>query len=115
MNTVNLDWRAIVVIGLLLLFVFSRNPATNIMLLAIGAGWALQSGLTPWRSGRGMLGSTKVTYWRGQKIVTKQPARARMRSVSTIQMLVSIWYILLGLGMAYAAIIWFIRFLGVGF
>ncbi len=114
MNTMNVDWRAVVVILLVLLFIFSRNPAVDVVLLTVGAAWALQSGLGPWRGGRSPLGSTKVTYWRGQKIVTKQPPRARLRSVGGLQLTVSVLYIVLGLGMAYAAIVSFLRLVGVG-
>lgn len=108
MNTINFDWRLIAVILVLFLIFFSRNAQTNIVVLAIGAGWALQAGLAPWRTGRGVLGSSKVTYWRGQRIVTKPRGRARV-AVAPVQMLVSAVYLLLGLGMAYSAILTFVR------
>ena len=104
MNTINFDWRLISVILVLLLVIFSRSPQTNIVVLAIGAGWALQAGLAPWRGSRGVLGSSKVTYWRGQRIVTKQRSRGRSVDLSPVQMLVSVLYLALGLGMAYTAI-----------
>lgn len=107
MNTSTIDWRAILIVAVILLFVFSPNPATQIVVLAVGAGWAIQSGLSPFRGRGGVLGSTKVTYWRGQKIVTKQPARARLRATSGLQMVVAALYLVLGLGMAYAAVIRF--------
>ena len=108
MNTINFDWRLIAVILVVFLVLFSRNPQTNIVVLAIGAGWALQAGLAPWRGSRGVLGSSKVTYWRGQRIVTKPKARARI-AISPMQTLVSALYLLLGLGMAYTALLIFIR------
>jgi hypothetical protein len=99
-NTTTLDWRAILVVVIILLIVFSGRPETNIVALAIGAVWAIQSGIAPWRGRGGIIGgSTKVTYWRGE----------RYRSVSPVQVLVSFWYIALGLGMAYAALLTFIR------
>ncbi|HEX6290441.1 MAG TPA: hypothetical protein VFZ66_14725 [Herpetosiphonaceae bacterium] len=111
MNTTNIDWRWIALIFLILLLL-SRNALTNIAVLAIGAGWAIQAGLEPWRRSGSVLGSTKVTYWRGQRIVTKQPARARLRSVSPLQVIVSFVYVALGLGSAYAALYWFARVSG---
>jgi hypothetical protein len=87
---------------------FSRSPQTNIVVLAIGAGWAFQAGLAPWRGSRGVLGSSKVTYWRGQRIVSKPSGRSRRLSVTPVQMLVSLVYLTLGLGMAYAAVAIFI-------
>ena len=108
MNTINFDWRWLAVIFVLLLVLFP-SPQTNIVVLGIGAGWAIQAGLAPWRSGRSVLGGTKVTYWRGQKIVTKQPVRARVRSVSGVQLVVSLVYLALGLGRAYAALARFAR------
>ncbi len=109
MNTVHFDWRLIAVMLVLFLVIFSRSPQTNIVVLAIGAGWAIQAGLAPWRGSRGVLDGSKVTYWRGQRIVTKSAARGRRLSVTPVQILVSLWYLLLGLGMAYAAIAIFIR------
>ena len=113
MNTMNFDGRWIALIFLILFLLF-RSPQTDIVLLAIGAGWAIQAGLAPWQGGRNALGGTKVTYWRGQRIVTKQPVRARIRSVSGIQILVSIVYLALGLGMAYAAFSWFASLIRLG-
>lgn len=112
MNTTNFDWRWVGVI-LILLMIFARDTRTDIVVAAIGAAWMIQAGLEPWRGGRSsVLGSTKVTYWRGQRIETKVPARARLRSVSSIQMVVSALYLLLGLGSAFAAIYWFARLTG---
>ena len=104
MNTTNFDYRWLAIIFIILLLVFPRSPQLNIVVLGIGAGWAIQAGLAPWRGSRGVLGGTKVSYWRGQRIVTKQPARARIRSASSVQLLVSLIYLVLGLGMAYAAL-----------
>ena len=107
MNTLNFDWRLIAVVLVLFLVIFSRNPYTNIVVLAIGAGWAIQAGLAPWRS-RGILGSSKVTYWRGQRIVTKPKGRGRL-AVTPVQTLVSALYVLIGAGLAYTALLIFIR------
>jgi hypothetical protein len=108
-NTVNFDWRLIALLLFVFLIFFSRSIQTNIVVLAIGAAWALQAGLAPWRGRRSILGGTKVSYWRGQRIVTKQPARARLRAVSSVQWAVSLVYVTLGLGMAAAAVLLFIR------
>lgn len=109
MRTNAIDWR--LVVGLIFLFfiLFSRSPQTDFIMLALGAGWFLQTGLTPWRGRGSVLGSTKVTYWRGERIVTRQPPRARFRSVGGMQLLVSVWYVVLGLSMVYAAILLFAR------
>jgi hypothetical protein len=108
MRTNTVDWRLIVGLIFILLLLFSRSPQTNLVLLAIGAGWFIQSGIAPFRGRGGMLGSTKVTYWRGERIVTRVPPRARLRSVSGIQLVVAVMYIVLGLSMAYAAVRLFI-------
>ena len=113
MNTTNFDWRWITVI-LIVLYLIARpslSPVT-VVIGAVGAGWLLQTALTPWRTTRNVLGSSKVTYWRGQRIVTKQSASARIRSVSTLQVLLSVWYFVLGLGCAYATIIVFTGLVG---
>ncbi len=109
MNTVNFDWRLVAVLLVLFLMLFSRNPQTNIVVLAIGAGWAIQAGLAPWRGSRGVLGSSKVTYWRGQRIVTKQRSGGRGIGLSPVQIGVSLLYLTLGLGMVFAAIAIFVR------
>lgn len=112
MNTTNFDWRWVGVI-LILLLVLTADTRTGIVVAAIGAAWMIQAGLEPWRGGRSRsLGSTKVTYWRGQRIETKVSARARLRSVSSLQIVVSVLYLLLGLGSAFAAIYWFARLTG---
>jgi hypothetical protein len=110
-NTMNFDWRWIGII-LILLYVVFPDPRTAIVVAAIGAGWMIQAGLQPWRAGRSSFSSTKVTYWRGQRIETRQSTRARIRSVSTIQMLVSGLYLLLGIASAFASLFSFIRLFG---
>ena len=104
MRTTNLDWRLIVGLLFIFLLLFSRSPQTNLVLLLIGAGWFIQSGLAPLRSRGSLLGSTKVTYWRGERIVTRVPPRARLRSISAIQIAVAALYLALGLSMGYAAL-----------
>lgn len=115
MNTTNFDWRWIGVIFLILMVLplLRQVNLTAVPVLAIGAAWMIQSGLEPWRAGRtNVLGSTKVTYWRGQRIETKVPARTRVRSVSSIQMVVSVLYLLIGVASAFAAIYWFAQLTG---
>jgi small-conductance mechanosensitive channel len=113
-NTINFDWRWIGVIFLILMLLPLRGQVnlTAVPVLAIAAAWLILSALEPWRAGRSSFSSTKVTYWRGQRIETRQPARARLRSVSSIQMLVSVLYLLLGVASAFAAIFWFARLSG---
>ncbi len=105
----NIDPRWIFLIFILLLFVFRGNPLVDVVTLAVGAGWAFQAGLAPWRSNTGSLRGSRVTYWRGQRIEIQQPAWERVRSVSPLQVVVSFVYLLLGLGSAYAAVITFLR------
>jgi hypothetical protein len=100
-STSTIDWRLIVGLIFIFLILFSRSPQTDIVGLAIGAGWMFSAGLAPWR-GRNPLGSTKVTYWRGERVVTRTPAR--IRAVSPLQAVLSLWFLALGLGMAYAAL-----------
>jgi hypothetical protein len=109
-----LDWRPIVLIGFVLLFLFSaynRNPVVSVVVLAVSAGWFIQTGIAPWRSGRNSLfGSQQVKYWRGERVVLRQPpARSRLRSVSGMQLGVSLLYLALGLASAYAAIMTFVQ------
>ena len=112
MNTLNFDWRWIGVI-LILILIFSRDPRTDIVVGAIGAAWMIQAGLEPWRAGRtSVLGSTKVTYWRGQRIETKVPARARLRSVSSVQIAASVVYLLIGVAGGLTAIYSFAQISG---
>lgn len=104
MRTNNLDWRLIAGLIFIFLILFSRSPQTDLVLLAIGAGWFIQSGIAPFRGRGNLINGTKVSYWRGERIVTKVPARSRMRSVSPVQIGVSLLYVALGLSMAYAAV-----------
>jgi hypothetical protein len=108
-NTATIDWRLIVALIFLFLIFFSRSPQTDIVAAAVGAGWMISAGLGPWR-GRGnpFASTTKVTYWRGERIVTRAPARSRISTISPVQVLVSLWYLSLGVGMAYAAVRLFI-------
>lgn len=120
MNRTNIDLITFVIILVVIVFLvgplfgliggFVAIPAVSIVVAAFGAGWFISSGIGALRGGggrrRGPLGSSKVTYWRGQRIVTREPARARFSaSLAGIPLLVSAWYIAMGLGCAYAAII----------
>ena len=77
---------------------------TALFALALGAGWFINSGVSTLRSSGNVLGNSKVTYWRGERVVVRQPARARFRAVSATQTLVALLYIAMGAGMAYAAL-----------
>ncbi len=102
------DWRWIVVILVVLVLLgqlrFAASPALGVIVLAIGGYWAVQAGLEPWRGRGPVLGSAKVTYWRGQRIEMKQPARARFRTPATTPLIVSIVYLTMGLGLWFAAL-----------
>ena len=106
MNTISFDRRWIFVL-LLVLVLLNPGGLIGVVVLAIGAGWAIQAGLAPWRMGMGRISSTKVTYWRGQRIETRQPPSQRLRMLPFTQLLVALFYLLLGIGMAYAALLRF--------
>lgn len=86
-------------------------------MLAIGAYWAIQAGLGSWRErgGGSLLGNTKVTYWRGQRIELPRsgsPARGlRLRTPAGTKLLVSIFYLALGAGFVFAAVRLLLRLL----
>ena len=107
MNNINFDPRWLFVIVLVLILL---NPGglAGVVVLAIGAGWAIQAGLAPWRMNMGRISGTKVTYWRGQRIETRQAPTQRLRMLPITKLLVAVLYLTLGLGMAYAAILRFI-------
>jgi hypothetical protein len=105
----NFDRRWIFVIALVFLFLLRGNPFINIVIVAIGAGWAIQAGLEPWRDVASPIGGPKVTYWRGQRIETPQPTLSRIRSVSLLQICIAVLYLVFGLGMAYATVVLFLR------
>ncbi len=102
------DWRWIVVIVVVLVLLgqlrIAPSPALGVIVLAIGGFWVVQAGLEPWRGRRPVLGSAKVTYWRGQRIEMKQPARARFRTPATTPLIVSIVYLIMGVGLWFAAL-----------
>jgi hypothetical protein len=109
------DWRWIIIIFVALIFFGQVNlrfsPAVGVVLLALGAYWAIQAGLSSWRErggGGSLLGSSKVTYWRGQRIElprNQSPVRRlRLRTPVGSSLLVSIFYLVLGAGFVYAAV-----------
>lgn len=112
MGRTTFDWRWIVLIFVALIFLGQVNlrfsPIVGVVLLAVGAYWAIQAGLGSWRSGGGgsVLGSSKVTYWRGQRI--ELPSRGspvrRLRTPAGTTLLVSIFYLVLGAGFVFAAV-----------
>ncbi len=107
------DWRWIVVIFIALLFFgqirIAPSPLLSMVLLALGGYWAVQAGIEPWRGRRSLLGSSKVTYWRGQRIETRTPVRARFRTPPTTPLIVSIIYLLMGLGLWFSALLVLLR------
>jgi hypothetical protein len=107
------DWRWIVIIFVALIFFGQVNlrfsPAVGVVLLALGAYWAIQAGLSSWRQRGGpLLGSSKVTYWRGQRIEiprNESPMRRlRLRAPVGTSLLVSLFYLILGAGFVFAAV-----------
>lgn len=94
---------------------FLLIPPVTVATAVIGAVWFISAAIAPFRGGnsRNVLGSSKVTYWRGQKIVTRQPSRARLRPTSGTQTAGALWYLALGLGSAYAAVITLLQLLNI--
>ena len=109
MGRTTIDWRWIVAIIIVLIFFGQLNlgasPALSIIILALGGYWAVQAGLTPWR-GRGSLfgSSTKVTYWRCQRIELPQSRRPRFRTPAGLPLLASLIYLLMGAGLWLGAV-----------
>ncbi len=108
MGPTTFDWRWIVVIVIALMFFgqlrLAPSSGLGVALLALGGYWAVQAGVEPWRGRGSVLGSTKVTYWRGQRIEIRQPRRARFRSLAATAVVVSLIYLSLGAGMWFAAL-----------
>jgi hypothetical protein len=95
---------------LLLLFVLNARGLAGVVLLAVGAGWAIQAGLGSLRISAPQLGGTKVTYWRGQRIETRLAPTQRVRSIPFTQVAIGVFYLLIGAGLAYTAVVLFLRF-----
>ena len=112
MGRTTFDWRWIIVIVIALIFFGQIRVAPSvelgIVLLALGGYWAVQAGLGPWRERGPLLSSTKVTYWRGQRI--ELPAggararRPRFRTPAATSLAVSLLYFTLGAGCWFAAL-----------
>ena len=112
MGRTTFDWRWIIVIVVALIFFgqvrLSPSSEFGVLLLALGGYWAIQAALTPWRERGSLLGSTKVTYWRGQRIELpvggSRGRRTRFRTPDATPLAVSIVYMVLGAGCVYAAL-----------
>lgn len=112
MRNLPFDSRWLVLI-LLLLFVLNAGNGrslTGVVLLAVGAGWAIQAAWASLRISAPQLSGTKVTYWRGQRIETRLAPTQRVRSVPFTQLAIGIFYLLIGAGMGYTAVVLFLRF-----
>ncbi len=109
MRNLPFDSRWLILI-LLLLFVLNARGLAGVVLLAVGAGWAIQAGLGSLRISAPQLGGTKVTYWRGQRIETRLAPTQRVRSIPFTQVAIGVFYLLIGAGMAYTAVVLFLRF-----
>ena len=108
MGRTTFDWRWIIIIVVALMFFgqlrFATSSGLGVIVLALGGYWAIQAGIEPWRTGRSLFGSTKVTYWRGQRIELRQPRRARFHTPGAMQLLVSFIYLSLAAGLWFAAL-----------
>ncbi len=102
------DWRWIVVIVVALVFFgqlsLAPSAGLGVVLLALGAYWAIQAGLEPWRGRGPTLGSRRVTYWRGQRIELGPARRTRLRLPPATSLLVSVFYLILGAGLLFATL-----------
>ena len=112
MGRTSFDWRWIVIIFVALIFLGQVNlrfsPAIGVVLLALGGYCAIQAGLSSWGERGPLLGSSKVTYWRGQRIElprNQSPVRRLgLRTPAGTSLLVSIFYLVLGAGFVFAAV-----------
>ncbi len=102
------DWRWIILLVIALMFFgqlrLAPSSGLGIVLLAAGGYWAIQAGLDAWRSGGATLGSTKVTYWRGQRLEIPQRRGPRFRTPAATPMIVSAVYLTMGAGLLLGAI-----------
>lgn len=100
MGRTTFDWRWILVIVIVLMFFGQLRLYTgsglDIFLFGLASYWTFRAGLGAWRDSGPVLGSSKVTYWRGQRIEMKQPRRARLRAPGTMQLAISVFYLALG-------------------
>ncbi len=108
MKNLPFDSRWLILI-LVLLFVFNARGVGGVVVLAVGAGWAIQAGLASLRISSPQLSGTKVTYWRGQRIETRQAPSQRVRSVPVTQLAIGVFYVALGAGLGYVALVLFLR------
>ncbi len=117
MGGTNFDWRWVVVIFNALVFFGQINvfptPVVGVVLLALGAYWAVSAGLEPWRGRNTLLGSKRYTYWRGQRIELGPTRRTRVNLPPTTSLIVSLLYLSLGIGLILAALRLLLRLVGV--
>lgn len=110
MGRTTFDWRWIIVILVALAFFGQLRLAPSreigIVLLALGGYWAIQAGLQPWRERGSLLGSPKVTYWRGQRLdLNPRPTRrSRWQVPPAMPLGISLFYLALGVGFVLAAL-----------
>ena len=113
------DWRWVVVIFIALVLFgqlsLRPSPSLGVLLLALGGYWAISAGLEPWRGRGSLMGSRRVTYWRGQRIELGPARRARTRVnlPPTTGLIVSILYLTMGVGLIFAALRLLLRLVGV--
>ncbi len=108
MGGTTFDWRWIIVIFVVLIFFgqlsLAPSPGLGVIILALGTYWAIQAGLEPWRGRGPLLGSKKVTYWRGQRIELGPTRRTRPRLLPVTSLLVSVLYFVMGAGLLFATL-----------
>lgn len=117
MGSFRFDWRWLVLIGVVAVMANGRALPWPITALTLGGAggyllymaWLAYSGGRPRRS----RDTTRVTYWRGQRIETSGPARrAPVVSLGTVGPLLV--YGLVGLALVLAAAVVAMRGLGLG-
>ncbi|GAC1650959.1 MAG: hypothetical protein NVS4B8_25580 [Herpetosiphon sp.] len=72
------DWRWLVLVVVVLMFFglinVSLTPIFSVVVLGLCALWMFEAGRRPWMGRRSAFGG-RVTYWRGQPVQMRPPAR----------------------------------------
>ena len=116
MGRTTFDWRWIILLLIALMFFgqlrLAPSSGLGVVLLAAGGYWAIQAGLGAWRSGGATLGSTKVTYWRGQRLEIPQTRRQRFRTPAATPLIIAFVYVAMGVGLLLGALRLLLRLVG---
>ncbi|NOK63571.1 MAG: hypothetical protein GFH27_549281n438 [Chloroflexi bacterium AL-W] len=104
MRNMSFDWRWIAVIGIVILLLnVGQNPLLAILFLGGGGAYVLYMGWQAWTRAGGSTSSTRVTYWRGQRIELK-PERSKSSLPKLSNIGPAALYLLIGGVMVLAAI-----------